>query len=242
MSGMELLFGAAASAGGTAAAGTAAATAGAAAAGTAATSGLIGAGGAFSAVQALQTAGTILSLASAVNQASTYNKYGAAQDGAAQFRAAQLEQQAGQERASAQRTAMEARRRAKLAASRAQALSASSGAGALDPTVLKLMSGIAGEGELAADNALYQGEERAIGLQTSAAANRYEGSQARRAGEIRANTSILGGVASAAQGLARYAPGPSPTAAASNIASGYDGSWTEDGPFDSRAYDKQIWD
>ena len=185
---------------------------GAAAAGsTAATAGLIGTAGSFALIPALQTAGTILGLSGAAQSASAQRQAGASADQAAQFRAAQLEQQAGQERASAQRQSIEARRRSNIAMSRAQALAASSGAGALDPTVINLMSGIAGEGELEANTALYQGEERAIGQEAGASASQYEGAQARRAGEIKAKSTILGGLANAGMSLSRYAPGPSPT-------------------------------
>jgi hypothetical protein len=189
----------------------------------------------------LSVAGTAMGVVGAVSSARAQKQAGKHQEEAAGFRAKQLDQQAGQERAVAQHQAIEARRRSGLAQSRAQALAASSGAGAVDPTVLNLVSGIAGEGELSAGNALYSGEERALGQETSASANRYEGGQARRAGEVRAETTIMGGVASAASSLSRYAPGPSPTAGA-NLASGYDGTWTANGPFNSATYDKQIWD
>jgi len=173
----------------------------------------------------MQIGSTVLGLVGASQQASAQREAGAAADQAAQYRAAQLEQQAGQERAASQRKSIEARRRSALAMSRAQALAASSGAGALDPTVLKIMSGITGEGELEARTELYQGEERAIGQEAGAAASRYEGAQARRAGEIKAKSTILGGLTSAGMSLSRYAPGPSPT---SSIDDGFRSSFVRE--------------
>lgn len=124
---------------------------------------------------------------------SVLNAAGTQQQGAdaarsANFQAAQLDQQAGQARASAQREAAEQRRQARLAQSRVQALA---GGGGLDAGVVELTSDIAGEGEYRALASLYEGEERAAGLETSAKAKRLEGKQAKRAGNMKAITSIL---------------------------------------------------
>jgi hypothetical protein len=113
---------------------------------------------------------------------------GAAADRAAAFRAAQLEQQAGQERAASQRAAIEERRQAGLAMS---AVQARAGGGGLDPTIVNLQSRLAGHGEYRALTALYQGSERAAGLEMQADAARMEGRQARRAGNLGAVTSVL---------------------------------------------------
>lgn len=108
---------------------------------------------------------------------------------AAQYQAAQLEQNAGQARASAQRDAIEERRQAALANSRLQALA---GGGGLDPTIVHLAQNIAGEGEYRALTALYGGEERARGMETSASARRFEGEQAQRASYFKAAGTIFG--------------------------------------------------
>lgn len=73
----------------------------------------------------------------------------------------QLKQRAGQERAAGQAAAVQARRQANYVQSRLQAVAASSGAGALDKTVLDLSGGITKEGEYQALSALYSGNERA---------------------------------------------------------------------------------
>jgi len=126
-----------------------------------------------------------------VISASEQAKAGKAADRLAQFKAKQLEQKAGQERAVSQRKAASARRTARYAESRALALAAASGGGASDPTVVNIMAGIAGEGEMAAQAALYEGEERARGSEMGAEASRYEGTQAKRAGYIKAGTTLM---------------------------------------------------
>jgi len=115
----------------------------------------------------------------------------------AKFQAAQAQQQAGQERAAAQRVAIEERRKADLALSRGQAVLASSGGGTLDPTAMRLMGGIAQQGEYNALSALFQGEETARGLELSAAAKRMEGKQAKRAGMIGGISTIASGIGQA---------------------------------------------
>lgn len=106
------------------------------------------------------------------------------------FQAAQLDQQAGQTRASSQREAAEQRRQATLAQSRLQAVTGGAG---LDPTVVNLSANLAGEGEFRALSALYEGEERAKGMEGQAAAARYQGRQAKAAGTIGAMSSLLAG-------------------------------------------------
>jgi hypothetical protein len=115
---------------------------------------------------------------------------GASRDRSAGFEAVQLEQRAGQYRAAGQRAAMEERRRAELAGS---ALQARAGGGGSDPTVVKLASDIAGEGEYRALAALYGAEERAVGDEMNAEGRRYSGKDARRAGRIAAGTALIDG-------------------------------------------------
>lgn len=93
---------------------------------------------------------------------------------AAEFKAAQLEQDAGQQQAAAQRAAREERRRARFAQSRALALAAASG-GASDPGVIDIISDLAAEGEYRALTDIYQGEEAARKLRMGAAGARFQG-------------------------------------------------------------------
>ena len=106
---------------------------------------------------------------------------------AKQFEAEQLDQLAGQSIAASQRDMLEQRRQADLAASRALALAAASGGGASDPTVVKIISGIKGEGAYRSAVALYRGEEEARQLHLKAGAARYEGAVAEEAGANQAD-------------------------------------------------------
>lgn len=134
-----------------------------------------------------------LAVASTVLQAGGSIMQGNAANESAQFQAAQLDQQAGQERASSQRSAMEEQRQARLALSRLQN---NAGGGGGDATAVKLAGDIAGEGEYRALTALYNGEERARGMETSAGARRYEGKQAQTASYLKAAGTIFSDVPS----------------------------------------------
>ncbi len=85
------------------------------------------------------------------------------------------EQRAGQERAVSQREAIEQRRRGKFVESRVQAISAASGAGALDPTIIGILGDIGRETDIRAESALFEGEEAARGLEFGAAIDRAGG-------------------------------------------------------------------
>lgn len=129
-----------------------------------------------------------IAVASTVLSAVGQQQAGVAARRAANFQAAQLEQNAGQARAAAQREAENERRRAALVGSHLQSLA---GGGGLDPTAAKLAADITGEGEYRALNALYGGEEAARTGEMGAAAKRYEGQMAQRAGNLRAIGTIL---------------------------------------------------
>jgi len=115
----------------------------------------------------------------------------------------QLDMQAGKERATSQRQAMEERRQAGLLVSTGVARAAASGAGADDPTVVNLLANISGEGEYRALTALYNGEEQARSDEAQAAARRTEAKNVKRAGWIKGISSILGAPSSDSM-LGRY--------------------------------------
>lgn len=126
---------------------------------------------------------------------------GSADKAAADFQATQLDQAAGQQRAGAQRAASEERRQARLKQSRFQAVARGGG---MDPSLVQAAGDIAGEGEYRALTALFEGEDRALGLEGRAGATRSSGKQARVAGYLRGVTSFL----SAAPGMfERYGSG-----------------------------------
>jgi len=142
-------------------------------------------------VAALAAIGTLVSAAGTVAA-------GAAEKRNADYVAKQEEMKANEEMAAAGREATQQKTEADLAASRAQALAASSGGGAGSdaPTIVKLMGDIAGQGELNAGTTLYGGQSRAAGLRDSARGRRA-------AGKASFLGSIASGFGQAASGLAK---------------------------------------
>lgn len=102
---------------------------------------------------------------------------GVASNRAAQQDALNMEAQGKEELAASQREALAKRREASIINSRAQALAAASGAGAGDdaPTIIKLMSQTASEGEYNAQSALFGGRSRKMGMIQGAKSRRAEG-------------------------------------------------------------------
>lgn len=146
---------------------------------------------ALSALTAIKGAGlsTILSAAGSAVGAIGAIQGGKAQQASANYQAAQLEAAGKTERAIAQREAEEDRRQARLMQSRARAVGAASGGG-ID---LELAGDIAAEGEYRALTSLWEGEEAAKGRKAQAAAARFEGKQAKKAGYLTAGKTLLSG-------------------------------------------------
>src|SRR3990167_6406689 len=126
--------------------------------------------------------------------------------------AAAMEQGAGQERAAAQRAAIEQRRQGRFVGSRAQAIAAASGGGALDPSIVNLMGDLGSEADFRAATALYQGEDRARSLEYGAVLQRatgqgdiYAGEVARRSGIAAQNRSYVRAAGDVAGGLGKIA-------------------------------------
>lgn len=133
---------------------------------------------------ALSVAGPLLSAGGSIIGANS-------QANELRLQANQLDEQAGTDRASSQRRAIEERRQARLAQSRALAVAAASG-GADDPSVVNAIAGIEGEGEYRALSALYEGETEARSKEAQAAANRRGAKDVKTAGALKAATSIIG--------------------------------------------------
>jgi len=144
--------------------------------------------------------GTLLQAQGYRSQGQSAKQQGQAEQQAANYRAEQLDQIAGQSIAASQRVAQEQRRQARLLASRALAVAAASGGGASDSSVTRIIADIHGEGAYRAAVALYEGEDRARQERMAASATRYEGelaaqsgSNAAKAGNIMALGSLLSG-------------------------------------------------
>ena len=108
-------------------------------------------------------------------QASAYEDIGQRRAYIAGIEASQHEENAVQQVASSQRTAADEQKHARLVASRALAVAAASGGGASDPTVVGIISRIAGEGTYRSMTALYEGEMAARTSRRQAEAARYGG-------------------------------------------------------------------
>lgn len=129
---------------------------------------------------------TVLSAAGAIQQGEAARAIG-------ESARVQYERQANESRAASQRASIEERRKARLAQSRLRALSAASGAGATDPTVVGLSQDIAGQGEYNALTRLYEGESRARGYETAGDIALYEGKAKQSAAGMSAISSIAEG-------------------------------------------------
>lgn len=172
---------------------------------------------------AMAVAGAVSSVVGGMRAASAAEQQAARQKQALDFEAAQQDQAAGQAIAASQREAEVQRHQANLVKSRALALTGASGGAATDPTVVNLISDIAGEGAYRAGVALYQGDEKARQLRMGASANRYQGELAIETGNNKASAyrwqGITGALGSASSLYAKYGGG-GPAASASTATGG----------------------
>lgn len=111
----------------------------------------------------------------------------------ADFTAAQLDRNAIAAEASSQRLAAEERRKSEILQSRARAVAAAGGGTTTDIGVSEVLAQIDREGEYNALAALFEGKEQAAGLRGQAAGARFEGKVAKRAGQLKAVSTILSG-------------------------------------------------
>lgn len=122
---------------------------------------------------------------------------GIAANNQAQFQAEQQEMAGKEEFAASQREANDKRKESTYVQSRQQALAAASGGGAADPTIVRLMTKTAQQGEMNAQTARYVGENRQRGLMDAAKASRMSG-------EASLFGSFFGATGDALSGWARY--------------------------------------
>ena len=148
----------------------------------------------------LAVGGTVMSAAGQIQQGAATEARSKRQADIAEFEARQLDRLAGREKAASQRTAKEERRQSELRESRALAVAAASGAGASDPTVVKILSDLAGEGSYRAALALYEGEERARLTRLQATGKRFEAGELRIAGKEAKRAGKLGALSTLFQG------------------------------------------
>lgn len=160
-------------------------SAGQALAGGAAAGGAAAAGAGISLAQGLQVGGTLLSGIGLARSASDQKK-------AANFNAAQLDAQGKAEQAASIQEAKQANREKELMLSRARAVGAASGGG----VDIDLMGEIEEEGYLNEATLLWQGDERRKGRSGQASAAIFDGLNRKRAGMLKAGSTLLSGGAS----------------------------------------------
>lgn len=143
-----------------------------------------------------------------MQQAAGIKAAGRAQLEQAKYQAASAKVAAGQQRASAQRSAIEDRRKGQLAQSRAAAVAAASGGSVSD--ISSIIGDLGTEGRYAALTSLYEGEDRARDLETRGALALYEGQSAYRAAKTDAGSAKMKAFSSLVQGgsslYSKYAP------------------------------------
>jgi hypothetical protein len=155
--------------------------------------------------------GIALQVAGAASSYDTAKKAAKARKAAAEFEAQQLEQNAGQSVAAAQRQAFETQRTGAYVESRARALAAASGGSATDPTVVNNIAALAGETAYRKSLDLYQGEERARQLRLSASAARVTGDIGAAASMGQGQAAVIQAGSGIASELARsYRPRSTP--------------------------------
>ena len=135
----------------------------------------------------MMVGGTLLSMKGYSDAARSAKTAGQRTRVAKEFEAEQLREQSGQAIAVSQRAALEEQRKGRLMASRALAVSAASGGGASDPTIVNLIAGAESEAAYRSAVAMYEGEDRARQLRIGAAAKDYEGAVAEEEGNQRAS-------------------------------------------------------
>lgn len=148
----------------------------------------------------LAVGGTLLSAYGQIQQGQAADAMGKANQQSAEFSAKQMEINAGQERASAQRKMLEEGRKKNMALSRAQAVAAASGGGTLDPSIVDIMGDLEAEGEYNKRAALFEGEQRAQDLESGAMVQRYQGSMSRMAGKAEKKSSYVAAAGSLFKG------------------------------------------
>jgi hypothetical protein len=152
---------------------------------------------------ALSGIGTGLSAANTLAGGSYAAQAGQMKQAAANFEATQDIQNAAGETAAAQRQAIDTNQKANILRSSAVARAASGGVAAGTGSALTNQAQIAGRGSYQAGMDLWQGLNRASGLQNQAAAKQYSGymdslagQEAQRASDLSAASTIAGGGAS----------------------------------------------
>ena len=148
----------------------------------------------------MAAASTVMNMQAQSAQGDAALRIGQQKQTADEFQAKQLDINAGQAQAAGQISAINQDRNTSLVLSRARAVAAASGGGASDPTIIRLMANIAGEGAYRANVARYEGDTQARTMNMQAAALRYQGANALADAETAKSASGLSMVSTALSG------------------------------------------
>lgn len=138
----------------------------------------------------------------AMGQASAMNAQAEADQKRTAIEAQWATRKANEERGAGQAAAAQKIHEQKLAQSRLTALAADSGGSATDPTVLKLMGDIEGEGKLNAGRTQAEADQKAQGMEYQAALNSWTADANARIKKSAAKTTLIGGFLGSAGQLA----------------------------------------
>ncbi len=117
-------------------------------------------------------------------QAAQARNVAQAQANMLEYQGRQKQTQAGQQRAASQRSAAEEFRKKELVQSSAIAAAAASGGGSFDPSVADIIGDLESEGYYRQSAALFEGEDAARDLETSANLDYYQAGETIRAGKV----------------------------------------------------------
>ena len=148
----------------------------------------------------MAAASTVMNMQAQSPQGDAALEVGKRKQAADEFQAQQLDINAGQAKAAGQISAINQDRNTSLVLSRARAVAAASWGGASDPTIIRLMANIAGEGAYRANVARYEGDTQARTMGMQAAALRYQGANALADAETAKDASNLSMVSTALSG------------------------------------------
>lgn len=168
----------------------------------------------------------ILNATNSYNQGQLASRSATQAAGQMELGANRFDNAANQEEGAAQRKASEIKRQNRLVQSKAAAINAANGGTSADKNFSDLIMNMEGEGEYAALTSLFDGSNRAnnlrndaVNLRNKATMTRFEGREARKAGNIGAFTSILGAGSRAGSFYAKYNnPSPNSTPVSNGVA------------------------
>lgn len=150
----------------------------------------------FALLPSLSTLSSIAGVAGTAVSAVGTIAAGSAAKASAEFEADQLRKKGAESLAASQREAEDRRKQTELVMSRQQAGAASSGLGALDPTVLALAGDTFQQGTLNSEMATYTGLSQRAGYMDQANAAIASGKAAQKGSYLGAAGTLLGGVSS----------------------------------------------